>query len=72
MHTVLSAVYFQAGLMWFVQVIITHKALLTEETEGPDVVADAVVETAVAACAEGVIAPLTLQGENLIKCDTED
>lgn len=61
--------YFQAGLMWFVQVIITHKALLTE---GPDVVADAVVETAVAACAEGVIAPLTLQGENLIKCDTED
>lgn len=25
-----------------------------------------------AACAGGVIAPLTLQTENLIKCDTED
>lgn len=27
---------------------------------------------AMALCAGGVIAPLTLQTENLIKCDTED
>lgn len=27
---------------------------------------------AMAVCAWGVIAPLTLQTENLIKCDTED
>lgn len=30
------------------------------------------VGTEMAGCAWGVIAPLTLQTENLIKCDTED
>lgn len=30
------------------------------------------VRTDMAGCALGVIAPLTLQTENLIKCDTED
>lgn len=30
------------------------------------------VGMAMAECAGGVIAPLTLQTENLIKCDTED
>lgn len=33
---------------------------------------EAMVGMAMAACAGGVIAPLTLQTENLIKCDTED
>lgn len=33
---------------------------------------EAMVGMANAACAGGVIAPLTLQTENLIKCDTED
>lgn len=33
---------------------------------------DAVAGMAMAVCAGGVIAPLTLQTENLIKCDTED
>ena len=33
---------------------------------------EAAVGMATATCAGGVIAPLTLQTENLIKCDTED
>lgn len=33
---------------------------------------EAVVGMAMAVCAGGVIAQLTLQTENLIKCDTED
>lgn len=32
----------------------------------------ATVGMAMAACAGGVTAPLTLQTENLIKCDTKD
>lgn len=34
--------------------------------------AEATVGMAMVVCAGGVTAPLTLQTENLIKCDTED
>lgn len=63
--------------MQFVEVIIHHNSFFRGELDrryrrGSLKAAEMMVGKAMAACAGGLIAPLTLQTENLIKCDTED